>query len=304
MIPVFPDFKKLELSDRESILLITDEFEPYSDFDFPNVLFWDYKEQMEISTLNGNLVIKFNDYLNGKSFYTFIGLGEIESTITILLKHAEHNGIEKYIKLIPQIVVDNFENIKFNIVDDPDNMDYILSVEKLFSYEGHELAAKRRAVNTFMRKTPISNYKILDLQDEQVLQDIERLFILWHTQKVENGESTADSGHEFTALKRCLLYAKDLNIFGSGLYVNDKLVAFWLIGLLQNGNSVSHFEKADTNYQGIFPYFKQKVAAELLARKIQYINLEQDLGLPGLRQSKNAYFPVKFLKKFIIELKS
>lgn len=304
MIPTFPSFKKLELSDKESVLKITNKFEPYSDFDFANILFWDYKEQMLISELNGNLVIKFNDYLNGKNFYTFIGTNEVEATIHLLLKHADSVEIEKYIKLIPKIVIDNLENHAFNITEDPDNMDYILSIEKLHSYEGPELAAKRRSVNTFIRRTPICDFKVLDLHNESTLTDIDRLFILWHTQKVEDGESTADSGHEYAALKRCLKYAKDLNILGCGLYVENKLVAFWIIGLLQDSFSISHFEKADTKkYQGIFPYFKQKVAAELLSRGIKYINLEQDLGIPGLRQSKNAYLPIKFLKKFIIELK-
>ena len=304
MIPEFPNFKKLEFSDKESILAITDNFEPYSDFVFANILFWDYKEQMQISILNGNLVIKFNDYLTGKCFYTFIGLSKVESTITILLQYAEQAGIEKYIKLIPEIVISSFKNSKFTVTEDPDNLDYILSIEKLYSYEGHEFASKRRAVNTFLRRTPESNLKILDLKNEQTLEDIERLFILWHTQKVENGESTSESGHEFTALKRCLHFANELDVFGSGLYVNDKLIAFWLIGLLNNGYSVSHFEKADTwTYPGIFPYFKQKVAGELLKQNIHYINLEQDLGIPGLRQSKMAYLPVKFLKKYIVELK-
>ena len=51
MIPNFPNFKIIELSDRESILAITKEFDPYSDFDFGNIIFWDYTEKMLISKL-------------------------------------------------------------------------------------------------------------------------------------------------------------------------------------------------------------------------------------------------------------
>ena len=304
MIPNFPNFKIIELSDRESILAITKEFDPYSDFDFGNIIFWDYTEKMLISKLNENLVIKFNDYLTGEYFYTFIGINEVEATINTLIQHSKQVKIKPILKLIPEVVVDKLSGTKFSSFEDIDNLDYIVSVDKLYTYEGHELAAKRRAVSIFSRRTPHSNFKVLDLHDEKTLSDIERLFILWHTQKVERGESTSDSGHEYTALKRCLTYAKDLNILGTGLYVEDTLVAFWIIGILENGYCISHFEKADTNsYQGIFPYFKQKVAEELLSRNIKYINLEQDLGIPGLRQSKGAYFPVKFLKKYIIQEK-
>ncbi len=304
MIPNFPDFKIIELSDRESIFAITKKFEPYSDFDFGNIIFWDYTEKMLISKLNENLVIKFNDYLTGEYFYTFIGVNEVEATTETLLQHAKHVGIQPILKLIPEIVVNKMLNDKFSKIEDVDNLDYIVSVDKLLTYDGHELAAKRRAVSIFSRRTPNSQFKVIDLHNELILKDIERLFILWHTQKVERGESTADSGHEYTALKRCLTYARDLNILGTGLYVADKLVAFWLIGMHENGYCISHFEKADTNnYQGIFPFFKQKVAAELLSRNIKFINLEQDLGIPGLRQSKSAYLPVKFLKKYIIQEK-
>ena len=38
-------------------------------------------------------------------------------------------------------------------------------------------------------------------------------------------------------------------------------------------------------------------------RGVKYFNWEQDLGLPGLRKSKEKYHPSFFFKKFIVGLK-
>ncbi len=54
MIPEFPNFKKLELSDREEVESVTNKFPPYSDFNFTSMWCWDINEDMRLSKLNGN----------------------------------------------------------------------------------------------------------------------------------------------------------------------------------------------------------------------------------------------------------
>ena len=66
MIPQFPEFKSLELSDKKDIESFTKRFPPYSDFNFVSMWSWDIKEEIRISQLNGNLVVRFTDYLTGK----------------------------------------------------------------------------------------------------------------------------------------------------------------------------------------------------------------------------------------------
>ncbi|MEJ0042787.1 MAG: hypothetical protein WDM81_11525 [Rhizomicrobium sp.] len=52
---------------------ITRRFPPYSDFNFLNLYSWDAGERVRLSSLNGNLVIRFADYLTDEPFYMFLG---------------------------------------------------------------------------------------------------------------------------------------------------------------------------------------------------------------------------------------
>ena len=300
MLPTFPDFKPLEVTDRDGILNIIKSFSPYSDFDFVSMWSWDYSNMMGVSQLNQNLVIKFSDYITGEYFYSFIGSNKLNETSSELLNHAKENNLLPYLKLLPQIVAHNLNSDLFLITPDEDNDDYLLETEKLATLEGSDLSSKRRAVSIFTRT--YENFPIIeiDLNDVKVQEDIYKLFNLWSDIKIEHGSESND--HELVAIQRCIKNADKLNLFATGMYNGDTLIAFWIIGLRENKCSVSHFEKADTkNYDGIFPYFKQQVAKQLIEKNdIKYINLEQDLGIPGLRQSKQAYKPSQTLNKYIV----
>ena len=76
----FPNFKLLELTDCEAVLSITSKLPPYSDFNFVSIWSWNLYDKIMISQLNGNLVVKFTDYITGESFYSFIGNTEVEKT--------------------------------------------------------------------------------------------------------------------------------------------------------------------------------------------------------------------------------
>ncbi len=299
MIPQFPNFKTLEITNREAVLRIIKSFSPYSDFDFGSMWSWDYTNSMSISELNNNLVVKFSDYITGEYFYSFLGSNLLNETANILLSHAKDNGLLPYLKLVPQIVAHNLNQIDFVTTADPDNFDYVLTMENLATLAGSELSSKRRAANIFIRRHGELAVAAIDLAEPEVKQEIFDLFALWAHQKIERGQDSNE--HELVAIERCLENAEKLDLFAAGMYDQEKLIAFWIVGLRENNCSISHFEKADTgNYEGIFPYFKREVAKLLLRKDVHYINLEQDLGIPGLRQSKQAYQPTHTFDKYIV----
>src|SRR5574343_1109613 len=99
MIPEFPNFKNLELSDKKSIDNFTKKHPPYSDFNFTSMWVWNTTEEIQISILNDNLVVKFTDYLNGDHFYSFLGTNKIKETTNILLDYTEKTNNKAELRL-------------------------------------------------------------------------------------------------------------------------------------------------------------------------------------------------------------
>ena len=64
---------------------------------------------------------------------------------------------------------------------------------------------------------------------------------------------------------------------------------------------IIHIEKADTAFDGAY----QKLVCEyakMFAGSAQYVNREEDLGDPGMRQSKEQYHPVALLEKYLVRV--
>lgn len=63
-----------------------------------------------------------------------------------------------------------------------------------------------------------------------------------------------------------------------------------------------HVLKANPNIPGLY----QAMMNEFLKYKCSYfgyVNLEQDLGVEGLRKSKKSYHPFRMINKYTISLK-
>jgi len=299
MIPLFPNFKKLEFSDKEEVESLTHPYPPYSDFNFTSMWCWNVKNAIEISLLKGNLVVKFSDYVTGDPFFSFIGEKDCTETAETLINISKERKIEPILKLIPDVTASRIDFDKFEIVKDPDNFDYILSTNRLRLYEGSQFAKKRTYARRFIKDN--HNFTLdynLDLDDEKIKEEIKRVFLQWIAEKKI---SVGDMENEYKALMNYLNMPDKKHLVSTGIWVNKCLVAFWLLEDIDHLFAVSHFEKAAiVTYTGINAYFHQQIASELYKNEILYINQEQDLGIPGLRVSKKSFGPLGFLNKFTI----
>lgn len=299
MIPQYPHFKPLERGDKEGVENFTKQHAPYSDFNFVSLWSWNIHHNTLISQLHNNLVVRFADYITAEPFYMFLGTNKVDATANDLLERSKHEGLELKLKLIPEISAKKLDEKNFAIAEDTNHTDYVIAVDKLSTYEGAELAGKRRAVSQFRRRTTEFEFSVLNLDDPKIDAAVRALFSRWLAGK--NLEAVAEEEHEYKALSRCLESHLNGQLIGTGVYVKGTLVAFWLLEDLGAGYAISHFEKADTAiHAGVFPFLKLKTGEVLRDRGITFVNLEQDLGIAGLRVSKMSYFPQLFLRKYSV----
>ena len=298
MIPLFPNFKLLEIEDKSDFENITKKFEPYSDFNFISLWSYNTEEDTQISILNENLVIKFRDYINNEPFYSFIGNAQTEETINALLLRSQEEGIKPELKLIPEVNIVGKPNLeKFNIQEDRDSFDYILSADEIALLSGDKYHTHKNFVNRFQRTYEDYHVREINLLDPSINEQIINVFYVW--EKKRNKER-ADTIHELTAITRLLKDANEFSVIALGIYDRETLVGFIIASLEQMNYSVSHFTKSDTDYDGISYFMYHNLSKTLVEKGYKFINNEQDLGIPGLRKSKEQWNPAHYLKKYII----
>lgn len=300
VLPVFPEFTPLQLSHAELVAQFTKQFPPYADYTFTSLYSWDTKEVVALSSLSGNLVVRFSDETSDDVYLSFLGKHELEKTIDTLLHYAHTQGYNPNLCLIAQSVIRTMPwalRTKYFILEDRNNHDYILSVDDLCSFEATHHRQRKARYNQFMQAYGEHTQNgLIDLQSPQVRAEMEGLFLRWQQSRHKQSSETQN---EFSAIRRCISASQQLGVRAYGTYVDGRLVACNLFEV-ENRMAIGHFMKADSSYQGVFEHFDYMFARYLQTQGITYLNIQQDMGFKGLRAHKLAYGPAFFLKKYTI----
>jgi uncharacterized protein len=302
MIPEFPNFKKIEFSDKKAVENFTLRFCPYSDFNFISMWSWNVKEEMAISRLENTLIVRFNDYLTGEPFYSFLGHVNVNETAQKLIDYSLAEGIQPTLKLVPQESVQNLDLEKFELIEDTDHADYVLSIKKLMPHDGstRPLSTRRRLINKFREKEKF-NITLIDAHDINIQNEIFKVFEKWENQ-------LEMPSHEIDNLRLALhrlFKIKELKpTISFGIYINDKLSGYSINEILGDGYAMGHFQQADlSDFEGMYALLMQESAPYLDNLGCKYINIEQDLGIGGLKKWKASYKPEFFLRKYQVSLR-
>lgn len=298
MIPFFPVFKNLEFSDKEQVEDITLKHAPYSDFNFVSMWLWDINHQIQISQLNGNIVICLPDYLNGDPAFSFLGNHLHDDTLQKVISYAKTKTGKGLAKYLPDDVVKDLDRTKFVINEDRDNFDYIYSIDDLVALNGHKYESKRGFIHRFLKKYPGYSLRNIDLTDHGIQKMIIELDNLWIENKLSEGKNP-QSANESLAIERLLLAANKLDLVSYGIFIKDELVGFSINEYIKKSDYViSHFMKGDSEVVGVYAMLMNQGCVKFLNDGKRFFNFEQDLGLPGLRKSKESYRPSTYLRKY------
>lgn len=301
-LPLFPQLKKISLADKQIIDGYIHRYAPYSDYYFASLWSWNLRDTIQIAQIFNNLVVKFSDYVTGEPFYSFFGNNQVHQTIEALITKAESEGIFPHLRLIPE---HNFHDvdlekikIKYHVQEDDNNFDYLLSVEKISSMIGRKLHQKRKLLRHFNQQhTSITEIK--SVREKQVQKQILALFFAWIEQANKRGMK---NDNELNALLRLFRHAEHFNVKALLLYVDNQLIGFSVFEIINTDFAISSFQKANIAYIGAYEQLNFHMACHLRDCKCTYVNIEQDLGIEGLRRAKKDYDP-EYLKKYIISKK-
>lgn len=298
--PTFPLMDRLTIEYKAAIHCATIAFPLYSDFHFTSLFSYDVYNDCQIAILHDNLVIRYRDYITQDRFYTVIGKTHLAATAHTLIKEARQSDHLPYLQLIPhETALFLLNNARFSIKEDRDNHDYIINLNNYLLLDGGENKSKRKALRRFQSEYPHANTLDVDINDYGVKQEIINIFDEWARTK---GKDDNEIEHEKSALTRLLDHSQHFNLQTEFLKDKETAVGFAINEICQNRYAISHFMKTLPAYSNSFLFLDIAAVRRLFNKGVQFFNIEQDLGIEGLRQSKQSLNPSHFHKKYQVHL--
>ena len=179
-------------------------------------------------------------------------------------------------------------------VEDRGQWEYLYSREELAELPGPKFHKKKTHVNGYRRRYGEDYRALGDASNPDGIEHVLRLQDEWC--KWRDCENSPSLQAENDAIFRVVgNWSRLPGLVGGALYVEDKIGAF-AVGEKVGDMMVVHFEKVQAELKGVYQAINQAFVSHS-AGGVTLINREQDMDEPGLRQAKETYNPVGFLKK-------
>ena len=282
--PRFPEFKLLGLEDRTLVHSFLERCPcEISEMSFGNMFIWRNYDFPKMTEIHGNLCLRFESPDEPAYFLQPIGGTEIPATLETCL------GSAPRLSRIPKSFADLYCSGGFECDCDRDNYDYVYLASDLIELKGKKYDGKRNRIKKFEKNHA---FRYLRLEPEH-LGDCRRLFEEWLEEKNEINKMI---GAQKDAIQQALTHYEALGLAGGAIEVEGRIAAFSIAEKLNPDTAVIHIEIISPHYDGLSQLMNREFVKNELAA-FTYINREQDLGVPGLRQAKLSYQPHHMVEK-------
>lgn len=284
-------FKRIEIADRDIFQRYQINYPTNScEYNFTNLFCWRDSCQTRWCEYNDHLLVIYDNnnmlLFPWGEFLPPAELLQLFEQLSPLTCKLIYDVPEEYLQIYPET-----EN-HFTITSDPAEFDYIYEVEKLRNFSGRKLRKKRNLIKQLLRD--YSEVRCEPLAAQHIADCLELAII-------QTGYK-AHAHDDLSAIKNYFAAFEQLHEYGSVLYTAEKLIGFSVISRLNHNSFCEHFEKVDYNYKGA-PQMLVNYSAKQLPSEAKYLNREQDMGLIGLRHSKQSYDPARLLKRYNLSQK-
>lgn len=173
---------------------------------------------------------------------------------------------------------------------DRNSFEYIYLSEDLISYQGKKYHDKKNLLKQFEK----NSFEIRKYTDADY-DSVKKILSGW------NG-SHNESELENSAIESSLKSRHELDIMCDLIFIDGQAQAFTIGAICENNLGIILFEKANIKYKGIYAAINNYFVKNNFS-SCQYVSLQEDMGTPGLRQSKMSYNPIFLEEKFNAVLK-
>lgn len=253
--------------------------------------------------LNNDMVLlSFNNSIYGKEYAVLTKNDSVEA-YRALLDHIrsaqETNVIIGSIDEHDQRLLSRQSFIdQDKLVRDRDNDEYLISCHDHAKYSSSILSTERRAVMNFMSKyCEDIRYYELDLTRHDVSSLLLNAYSSWG--KIYRNHNNDLKSTQYRYISQLLFHAADINLKNITICHNDQIIGFGLYEVPPiHKTALFHCLKVDYAFDHAFDFGIHVASNIFLSNNIEYMNIEDDAGIVGIRNKKLNMAPTGFIKKW------
>lgn len=290
------EFQRLTPDKRELYnLRLWQSGERGCEYSFANINLWGRQRAAFVQ----DYAVLFSQF-GQRSIYPFpLGKGDVKPVLDAIIRDAQERGIPCRIASMTPSDCDTLERLypgRFRFHTDRDSYDYVYRIEDLATLKGKRFQSKRNFVNRFKANHPDCQILPLNLATLPVARD---MVAQWYTERKQENPDM-DYLLEQTALDRAFAHLQDYALDGLVLMEQGKVIAMTMGSRLSPDTFDIHFEKAMDRIDGAYATINFEFAKYLQTKypDLQYLNREDDMGIPGLRKAKLSYHPDHLVEKY------
>lgn len=292
MIPIFPDFAPLSLAQADAVRAeLIAHGATLCEQSFETQFIWRDFDRPQLTRINGNLCIRIEPFNEPPFFLEPFGVDAVAETAQTMLAHTGR------ISRVSAGFVERMGEGGLRIEPMRPHFDYLYRVSDLAELKGRRYDGKRNHIKRFERAHPEWTFEPLRGADAQ---EAMALFDSWCALK-ESGAGKALPALAFSSQRDALVATMEhfdvLGLAGGALRSAGRMIGFIIGSRLNAETAAVHFRYCALGEQGAATMALREACRSTFA-EYAFVNLEQDLGIPGIRKNKQSYQPVALVEKF------
>lgn len=280
----------LELNDRPTIEAFLQRYPPeISELTFSNLFVWRNSRPISFAQVEDSIVFVANPAKGGAKQKVVFGqpVGKAPALVVASSLDVQVAG---FVRIGVQ-AADYLRKAGLPVEADRDNADYVYRTTDLAELSGRRLHKKRNLVKQCLSAYTCEYEPIMP----ELIDECSEMQARWCKAK-ECGRNPGLCD-EYIAIRETFSHYQDLNLIGGAIRIDGIIQAYSIAEELSPGTAVCHFEKAMPEFRGLSQLVNQWLAKFSLS-EFEFVNREQDLGIKGLRQAKESYYPNHMVHKF------
>ncbi|MCB0973123.1 MAG: DUF2156 domain-containing protein [Actinobacteria bacterium] len=295
------EWRPLLVSDKQLLDRWARRFGSFAEATFVTLSLWNPIARCRIASC-GDLVFIEHGGVEGTRVVTPLGGATPAAVSARVLLDAGYS-----LRYVPEPTIgyesrEQWRSLALNLREEPEEFDYILDLTELATLQGNRFRGKRKRRNSFERLAGRPTFQQLDPSRPRVVSEVLGCARTWAAAAPTSASVTST---EIEGLEQLLgggYSPHELGILTFGIYIDDGLVAFCVVETHGTPTVSGVCFKALRSWSGAAEYLRSASAVALLKLGYNRINIQQDLGIEGLRVMKQSYRPCSMHRKWAIDL--